>query len=229
MRTKSFLAAAALIAAGALSLQAQSNVYSLNVVGYVNVSVAGPSLFNMVANPFNTGTNGANQVLPDVDQSQVLKWNPAAGGFDTYTFDSGFGGWIDSSFNNVVPTVPPGEGFFYFNPNATATLTFVGEVAAKSGGSVTNVVTGPGFRLVGSKIPYGGAVSNASFNLPIQDNMQVLEWNGSTGYITSGYDSGFGGWIDDSFNNIAPPTIDAGQGFFYNNPSATVNWIQSLP
>jgi hypothetical protein len=60
MRTKALLCAAA-VAAGALSAMAQSNVYSLNVVGYVNVPLVGGGAFNMIANPLNnTGTGGNN-------------------------------------------------------------------------------------------------------------------------------------------------------------------------
>src|SRR5207249_3273515 len=43
MRTKTLLAAAAMLAAGFASSMAQSNVYSLNVVGYVNRVIPGPS------------------------------------------------------------------------------------------------------------------------------------------------------------------------------------------
>jgi len=38
---------AATLAAGALSSMAQSNVYSLNIVGYANVSIPnGPAIYN---------------------------------------------------------------------------------------------------------------------------------------------------------------------------------------
>src|SRR5947207_10303632 len=49
MRTKTLLLTAALAAAGAASAMAQ-NVYSVNAVGYANVSV--PSGFSMIACPF---------------------------------------------------------------------------------------------------------------------------------------------------------------------------------
>ncbi|EEF62403.1 hypothetical protein Cflav_PD5038, partial [Pedosphaera parvula Ellin514] len=39
MRTKTTLLTAALLAVGAISATAQSNVYSLNVVGYINVPI----------------------------------------------------------------------------------------------------------------------------------------------------------------------------------------------
>lgn len=53
MRTKTLLLSAAAVAAGVASLKAQSNVYSLNVVGYVNVNL--PAGFNMIQNPLDDG------------------------------------------------------------------------------------------------------------------------------------------------------------------------------
>src|SRR6516164_550275 len=79
MRTKVLLCAAA-VAAGALSSMAQSNVYSLNVVGYVNVPIVGGGSYNMIANPLNnTGTGGNNisnlfsAVAQDGDT--IFRWN----------------------------------------------------------------------------------------------------------------------------------------------------------
>src|ERR1700691_3524535 len=55
MRTKTLLLTAALVAAGVASSMAQSNVYSLNIVGYVNIPVTKGNLY-LLENPFDTGT-----------------------------------------------------------------------------------------------------------------------------------------------------------------------------
>src|SRR6185369_1228000 len=88
MRTK-LLAAAAILAAGIASSMAQSNVYSLNVVGYVNRTFVGGGLFSLTSNPLNTTNNtlagifGANGVgLPS--GSQVQAWNYGTQDFDVY-------------------------------------------------------------------------------------------------------------------------------------------------
>src|SRR4051812_45499963 len=78
MRTKTLLLTAAALVAGVASSMAQSNVYSVNVVGYANVVLKGNGLYTLVANPFNDGngnqlTNILNSALPK--QSQVLTWN----------------------------------------------------------------------------------------------------------------------------------------------------------
>src|SRR5256885_410376 len=66
MRTKTLLSTAALLAAGlATSMAQSSNVYSLNVVGYVNAPVI--TGYNFAANPFDTsdGLNKASTVYPN--------------------------------------------------------------------------------------------------------------------------------------------------------------------
>ena len=74
MRTKTLLIAAAALAAAVTSSQAQSTVYSQNIVGYINTSLA-PG-YNLVANQLNVNnTNGASgsvrPSLPDGTYSTV--------------------------------------------------------------------------------------------------------------------------------------------------------------
>src|SRR5437016_2865233 len=54
MRTKTLLLTAAVVAAGVASSMAQSNVYSLNIVGYVNIPVVKNKVY-MLNNAFDTG------------------------------------------------------------------------------------------------------------------------------------------------------------------------------
>src|SRR5882672_2501980 len=63
MRTKTLICAAVLMAAGVATSLAQSNVYSLNVVGYVNVPTTGAGNFNMMANPLNNANNGITNLF----------------------------------------------------------------------------------------------------------------------------------------------------------------------
>lgn len=225
MRTK-LLLTAAVLAAGIASSMAQSNVYSLNIVGYVNKTI--PSGYSLIANPLKAGvTNGANEIMPLVDSSIYLTWNGSS--YNYVAYDSGFGGWIDAGFNpSTPPSLPPGKGFFFFNPGATYTNTWVGEVVPASG--VTNTLTLPsGYSLVGSTLPAGATdISAAPVSLPLIDSSVVLKWNGSA-FVYYGYDSGFGGWIDGGFNPITAPSYNVGDGFFYFNPGAGAPWKQYLP
>ena len=111
MRTKALLCAA-FVAAGAISAVAQQNVYSLNIVGYVNVNV--PVGYSLLANPLSAGvTNGANEIMPVVPDSQFLTWNGA--GFDAVQYSSLFNAWVNPATLDPAnpPQLPPGKGFFY--------------------------------------------------------------------------------------------------------------------
>src|SRR6266446_1325324 len=76
MRTKTLLAAAAMLAAGLASSMAQSNVYSLNVVGYVNKVMPSGGKYIMISNPLNTTSNTINSLLSGAAVgSQFLKFS----------------------------------------------------------------------------------------------------------------------------------------------------------
>jgi hypothetical protein len=229
MRTKALLSVAA-IAASAITAVAQSNVYSLNIVGYATVSI--PSGFSLLANPLKAGaTNGANEIMPIIDGELILTWTGSS--FAQTGYDSGFGGWVgaDGTTPASPPSLPPGKGFFFFNPAPTATnVTFVGEVVP--GPSSTNTLSlPPGFSLVGSPLPANVAqITNAPVSLPVLDGMLILQWTG-TKYAQVGFDSGFGGWVGaDGTTPAAAPPYTIGSGFFFFNPQPTAaNWNQSLP
>src|SRR6185436_7382863 len=95
MRTKTLLLTAAIGVAGVASSFAQA-VYSVNAVGYVNVSVAkNPSsatTFLLVANPLNSGGNTIGEVLPNVPDFTILfTFNNTSGQFEgAFTY---LGGW----------------------------------------------------------------------------------------------------------------------------------------
>src|SRR5262245_9396280 len=75
MRTKTLLCAAAL-AAGVATSMAQSNVYSLNVVGYVNVTTLGGGNFNMMANPLNNTNNSLTNLFAVAqDGDSIFTWD----------------------------------------------------------------------------------------------------------------------------------------------------------
>jgi len=233
MRTKALLSVAA-IAASAISAMAQGNVYSLNIVGYATVTV--PAGFSILANPLSAGaTNGANEIGLTIDSEQILTWNPANSSFNYVSFDSTLGGWIDAQLNpSTPPSLPPGKGFFFFNPATTATnITFVGQVVPGPGAANSNSLPLiPGFSMIGSPLPANVTnISSAPVSLPLIDSMQVLTWNNATSkYAYSSFDSTLGGWIDANLSPITAPGYSIGQGFFFFNPGNQVaHWNQSLP
>jgi hypothetical protein len=207
MRTKTLLLTAAAIVAGVVSVQAQSNVYSVNVVGYVNRAFPGGS-FQLVANPLDNGTNNLDSAfgaLPAKSQAQF--WNGAS--FDSFT--------KGTTWPGGAPAVPPGVGLFVKAQSATNN-TFVGQVAAPVGGSVTQSLSAGLFVLVGSKVPYAGDLNDTNLALTqLAAKSQVQKWNGV------GFDSYTKGtsWP-------VNPGLSVAEGFFLKSQTAT-QWVQSLP
>ena len=207
------------MAAGLLSSQAQ-NVYSANVVGYVNV-VTPAGQPTLICNPLNLdGTNNVAVVLTNAPNGTLIQiWNGA--GFIPVS-KSLFGGtWSASAATN---NIPPGVGFFMTTPT-TVTNTFVGTVTPASGGTNDLAMTG-NFQLVGSVLPVSGSITNTAdlgantLNLGSMPKGTLIQiWNGA-GYTPISKSLFSGAWSGNT--NIA-----VGQGFFIKTGSAT-NWEQTL-
>jgi hypothetical protein len=217
------------IAGPAMFFRVGGGAVSTNIVGFATVIVhAG---YNLLANPLNSGaTNGANEIMPILDGEAVLTWNGAF--FDTVMYDSTAGGWVeaDDATPAQPPSLPPGRGFFLFNPNRVATnFTFVGQVVP--GPSSTNCMSlHAGYSLLGSPLPASvEQITNAPVGLPIFDQMSILQWDGSAYNITM-YDSSAGGWVEaDDVTPSVAPAYAIGQGFFLFSSSADfANWCQTL-
>ena len=206
----------------------QTNNYSANIVGYVNLSV--PQGYSLLSNPLSAGqNNGANELGLQISGEQILTWNGSA--FDFVSFDASFGGWIDANFNqSLPPSLPPGTGFFLYNPGAATNITFVGNVVP--GPSRTNYLSlHPGFSLLGSPLPASVTnIGSAPVSLPLIADIQVLTWSGS-GYVFHSYIPEFGGWVDANLNPMAAPGYSIGQGFLFFDPNGGFagTWVQSLP
>jgi len=187
MRTKVLLGLAAL-AAGAVTSMAQSNVYSLNIVGYANVPV-NPG-YNFLSNPMDNGNNNALALFPNPnpdpsgtsgqfgpwDGSSIQEWTGAGwqvSVFDSLTDDTTTGFTFGNGNPNApVPTLGSGKGFLLNNAGAYATngnkVTFVGNVR----GPGTNTMAIP-VRVapyaVGSMLPLSGSITSLGFNNPNPD------------------------------------------------------------
>jgi hypothetical protein len=203
MRTKTLLVAAAMLAAGFATTFAQSNVYSLNVVGYVNKAI--PGNYSLIANPLNTTSNNLSNVLGSAPNfTAVLRWNGT--GFASSTF--AFGTWTPDFVMN------PGEGFFV-NPGPTGfTNTFVGEVMQ---GSLSNSIPA-GYSLRASQVPQAGDVTALDLTDNLNNFDAILKWTGS-GY--SSFTLTFGSWTP------SVPTVEVGESFFVNAGAAT-SWNRNF-
>jgi len=199
---------------------AQQNVYSLNVVGYVNLTLTNG--FNLVANPLDAGASNTVQGILSTNlpaSSTIFIFNPADGQFDTsLSFNK------NKIWSGDAPWVP-GQGIFIqIAPAAVTpvTITAVGQITA---GSYTNhqVSTTGGFSLVGSTIPVSGPLDGTGTNAvnftPIKGDTVFLFDNPINNY--------------DSFTftkqliwSPSDPNISVGQGFFLF--TTQTNWVQSF-
>jgi hypothetical protein len=209
MRTKTLLVTAALSVAGIASSMAQ--VYSVNAVGYVNVSIATSAsafTYAIIANPLNgSPDNNLSTVLPTIpDLTQLYFFR--GGSFESSLF---IGEWIPNTSWN------PGEAAFIElapgSPDPT-TVTFVGEVPQ---GHLENPVP-TGYSLRSSIVPQRGLIST---DLGFTPNSldQVYLFRGT-------YESYLfldGAWLP------SEPTLEVAEGFFAEILNgAAINWVRDF-
>jgi hypothetical protein len=239
MRTKTLILSALAGAFCSASLMAQ--VYSLNSVGYINVTC--PPGFSMIANQLNTGTNVISPNLFDAQMTAnsasfngcvIWKFVPGTGagtGWQQYVFNTGFaafGGPPWSNPNATITTMNPGEGAFFQNINNTnVTLTFVGTVLTGSPVGLPVKVL-PGFNVISSQVPLAGAADNTLGLTNVLNNGDSV-YVYSNGWSQFEYNTGFAGFGGAPWNTGVAPNINVGQSFFYlNNTSTTNSWTTSF-
>ena len=206
---KTLLIAAAALVAGVITSEAQ--VYSVNVVGYINVDMpAGQQV--LVANPLDDGTNTITSLGSQLaNKSQVQIWNGTG-----YTGTSKGGGvWTSPSLS-----IPVGTGFFV-KSFTHITNTFVGNVIVGPGNSTTNALPAGALVLVGNAIPYTGDLLDTNVNLgpTLANKSQIQIWNG-TGFSGSSKRAGVWVWTSNFL-------LTSGQGYFVKSFTA-VNWVETL-
>ncbi|HOP98077.1 MAG TPA: hypothetical protein PLH97_00315 [Verrucomicrobiota bacterium] len=201
MRTKTLLLSAAALVAGLASSVAQSNVYSVNVVGYVNQPM--PTGFRIIANPLDAPTNTLNALLSSAPSgTQLYKWNGSG-----YTSSTKLGAnWIPDL------TLVPGEGAF-INVTTTFTNTWVGEVLQ---GDLTNALPA-GLSLVGSMVPQAGTPEQLELTPDVPSGTQIFFFNGTIYESSTKLGAAF----------LPTRTINVAQGFFINVPSAS-EWTRTF-
>jgi hypothetical protein len=207
MRTKTLLCAAVL-AAGVATTMAQSNVYSLNVVGYYNV-VAPANVKILLGNQLHTTNDTLVGVIPNGPAgANFFKYNA---GYSASVFDDVDLAWT-ANFS-----LAPGEGGFYISPTAT-TLTFVGEVVQ---GNTTNTLPVGVKVLRTSIVPQVGGVTTDLY-LPAEPADNLFQYAG-----------GFSAFVFDDVDLVwtpRQPTNQVGGAFFYTKAAGNVSnlWIRNF-
>lgn len=212
MKTKALLAAGLMMAASSASSLAQT-VFSVNVVGFVNVSV--PTGFSMIANPLDATVNTVTAVLPTVPNgTRIFKFNPSTGGFVPNSFL--FGIWSDTTM-----TLAPGEGIFIRNSSGSPfSITFVGNV--KTGLSAVGL--GLGFNMISSVVPQQGSLA-PDLEFPIANGDRVFIFDNLTGSYDA-YSYLFSAWAGPN-NGTSAPIIVPGQSFWVKRNSVG-SWARNF-
>jgi hypothetical protein len=239
MRTKTLILSGVLAALTSASVMAQ--VYSLNAVGYINVtckpgfSIIADQLFangagvaqylsGLPSNPNSTPGLLDAQLL-DGQHNGVTTFKPSASGFTIAGVTSL--GWVDDSGSAPnLTTLNPGEGIYIYNPFPTNfTLTFVGTVP--QGATLTNTLAA-GFNMVSSVVPQTGAIDTVLGLTPTAGD--TLFFLSASGFDIVGYTTA--GWLTDAgtrFANGTAPSPNVGEGFYYYNAAgATQVWNRSF-
>jgi len=207
MRTKVLALTAAISAIGAAAM---ADVYSVNVVGFVNKSL--PGGYSFLSVPLKATNDTVATIFPSVPNgSFVLTWDAARQTYNNaVTYDTDiFGGWEDPAL-----TLADGQGFFLNLPTAGAphTITFVGEV--RQGDALTTQLA-RGYTMAGSQVPQSGGIQTVLGYVPSNGDF-VLAWNGTaqTWKNAITYDTDiFGGWE-------VEPVLDIAEGVFMNRGTA---------
>jgi hypothetical protein len=213
MNTKTLLIAAAALAAGVMTSQAQ--VYSQNIVGYINIPlVAGQN--NLSANQLDVDGTGTNNTLASLfstnlpNNTTIQAWNGTGFVADSYSTSSGWGTTANAIINS---SLQPGSGFFIKTKNAI-TVTLVGNVLVG-----TNVLAVPaGLNVYAPTVPVAGTLDTTN-GFPIANNNVVQVWNG-VGYNAFAYSTSTG-WSPSN------PQLTVGESVFINVKKAT-NWSEVL-
>jgi hypothetical protein len=178
MRTKALLMAAAALAAGIATSNAQ--VYSQNVVGYVSLTIA-PTNFTAISVPLDYDGTGTNDLVGNIfgtnflNNTLVENWSGSSFVVNTYGTTS-----KNPTPHWSAPTAAyaPGEGLFVYNPsNVTYSVSVVGSVLQ---GNLTNqYINQAGFSFVAGEFPVsGGVTSTFGYQLSAGDLFEA--WNGAS-------------------------------------------------
>ncbi len=226
MRTK--LLCAAVLAACAIPAMAQNNVYSLNVVGYINAPVAA-NKYAMLVNQLNASpNNNISNVLSGTfaDNSLVMTFASGAWSANVEQYYAALPGWYPAT-----TTLAPGQGFALLSPSA-ATVTFVGEVPQ----GTTTTPLNAGWNFVGSAVPQalplGTSTSptNTTLSFPAADGDIYIPWD----TVAANYGNPIQyypafGWFDASNpaldTNGPAPALSAA---FFVLKSGAANWVRTF-
>jgi hypothetical protein len=216
MKAKTLLIAAAALAAGVMHSQAQ--VYSQNIVGYINVPLS--TGYNLIANQLDSdGTGTNNNITATVGTNwptgtAIQYWNPSTASFATTKF---LGGKWTANNQLITNSMNPGSGFF-MQVSAPTNVTFVG-----------NVITGTnsypliaGYQIVAPSGPVSGTIDTTNGYVPSVGDI-ISVWNNSSSSFVAHKRLNATTWGGTG----GDPQLTVGQAVFLDPTSAKI-WTQIL-
>jgi len=209
MRTKALLLSAALVALGVASSQAQ--VYSVNAVGYINVTLKAGG-FTMVANQLDNMNGNLVSDLLATAPNGTIAYKYTSAGFEINS--KVFGNW-----SLATMTLAPGEGIFVSLPAGTdLQVTLVGEVRQGTGLTVT---LPQNFSIISSIVPQSVRLNDTvAYSFPGAAGDIVYRWDATIqNYSTHQY--AFGSFAGD-------PTVAVGEAFWVFKAAAGQNWVRDF-
>jgi Leucine-rich repeat (LRR) protein/alpha-tubulin suppressor-like RCC1 family protein len=182
-----------------VAVGATGNLYSLNMVGFVNVTLL-PG-YKSLYNPLSQGDNSINNVIPSVPDGSII-----TKGTEQADYIVGLGWLDDLTFDVSAMVLDPGTTFTFYNPSgANVALTFVGEypfaaplppmIIAQPAGRTVAVGTNMSFgvTVIGSPpLAYqwllgGGPLTNATNAALTLASVQAAQAGGYSVVVSNGY------------------------------------------
>jgi hypothetical protein len=201
--------AAAAMTAGFLTAYAQTPVYSVNTVGYVNLNLSNG--YNLVANQLDFDGTRTNNTVQNIFNTNLPN------GASVYAFSNGSwqlpaaqyfkkGGWQGSGTNAVNYALNTGGGVF-IQISGAATVTLAGTVMQ---GNLATPYVG-GYNIIASQIPQGGRLQTDLGYTPNSGDA-IYRWNPTNQtYILPAYNYlKKGGWQAPN----GEPVMNVGESFF---------------
>ncbi|MDB6066345.1 MAG: hypothetical protein JWR26_2553 [Pedosphaera sp.] len=141
-----------------------------------------PSGYSLIANPLDQGNNTLADVFPNMidGASLTIYSRTSCGVSNTYTYGSGFGGWIDSIGVPIDPDsvmFAPGAGAFFYNPGSNTTITFTGTPHVPVLPPIYPCGSGHSY-ILSCQTNDLGTYENIT-GLPAREGARLERWNGS--------------------------------------------------
>jgi hypothetical protein len=219
MRTKVLLGLAAL--AVGLSTSVAQNVYSLNVVGYVNVSLQQNKLsfLSLPLAPVDGNYAVGNTIVLDSgngaqDFANLYSWNVASQSWNPALT------WLSGAWDTPSQVISNGVGFFIVSVT-NSTLTFVGQVP--QGALQYNVPAG--VSTLANQVPVSTNFPGSGAAFLGHDFDNLYTWDQAGQQWGPGATFLSGAWDTASPNG---PMLNPGDAVFYVNGGAAIPFTQNF-